>query len=214
LFTGIIERTGTIAGTTPVSGGRRLRVDAGPIAHETALGASIAVSGVCLTAAHIDDTIIGFDVITETLDRTTLGARKTGELVNLERSLRAGDRLDGHFVQGHVDGTAAVRRVAASPQEYVLWLEPDQSLRPYLIPKGSVTVDGISLTIAAVEHTSFSVALIPTTLEITSLSTVKSGDRVNIETDILARTIVHHLRAMQGAGGLTLEDLRRTGFVS
>ena len=212
MFTGIIERTGTIVGTTPVPGGRRLRVDIGPIARETSLGASIAVSGVCLTVAYIDDTTVDFDVITETLDRTTLGLRKPGDLVNLERSLRAGDRLDGHFVQGHVDGTAAVRQITASTKEHVVRLEADEALRPYLIPKGSVAMDGISLTIAAVDATTFSVALIPTTLELTTLARVKSGDRVNLESDILARTIVHRLQAMRESRALTMEALQRAGF--
>jgi len=212
VFTGIIERTGTIVGTTPVPGGRRLRVDIGPIARETSLGASIAVSGVCLTVAYIDDTTVDFDVITETLDRTTLGLRKPGDLVNLERSLRAGDRLDGHFVQGHVDGTAAVRQITASAKEHVVRLEADEALRPYLIPKGSVAMDGISLTIAAVDATTFSVALIPTTLELTTLARVKSGDRVNLESDILARTIVHRLQAMRESRALTMEALQRAGF--
>lgn len=212
MFTGIIERMGTIVGTTPVPGGRRLRVDVGPIAAEASLGASIAVSGVCLTVAHIDGTTVDFDVITETLDRTTLGLRKSGDLVNLERSLRAGDRLDGHFVQGHVDGTAVVGQITASAKEHVVRLEAEGALRPYLIPKGSVAIDGISLTIAAVDATTFSVALIPTTLELTTLSRVKSGDRVNLESDILARTIVHHLQAMRDSGSLTMEALQRAGF--
>ena len=213
MFTGIIERTGTITATTPVSGGRRLRVDVGPIAREAALGASIAVSGVCLTVAHIDGTIVDFDVITETLERTTLGAKKPGDLVNLERSLRAGDRLDGHFVQGHVDGTATVDKIIASSKEHVVWLQPESHLRPYMIPKGSVAVDGVSLTIAAVEGGLFSLALIPTTLELTTFGKLAKGHRVNLESDILARTIVHHLQAMSTSGGLDMESLLRAGFV-
>lgn len=212
MFTGIIERTGTIAAATPVSGGRRLRVDVGPIARETSLGASIAVSGVCLTVAHIEGESVDFDVITETLDRTALGAKRPGDLVNLERSLRAGDRLDGHFVQGHVDGTADVRRVIASSKEHVVWLVPQEHLLPYMIPKGAVAVDGVSLTIAAVERSQFSVALIPTTLDLTTIARLAQGDRVNVESDILARTIVHRLGAMKTSGGMTMESLHRAGF--
>ncbi len=213
MFTGIIERAGTIQATTAVSGGRRLRVDVGPIAKEATPGASIAVSGVCLTVAQIDGTVVDFDVITETLERTTLGAKKPGDLVNLERSLRAGDRLDGHFVQGHVDGTATVEKVITSSKEHVVWLRPESHLRPYMIPKGSVAVDGVSLTIAAVEGGLFSVALIPTTLELTTFGKLTKGHRVNIESDILARTIVHQLRAMSTTGGLSMESMQRAGFV-
>jgi len=213
MFTGIIERTGTITATTAASGGRRLRVDVGPIAADTELGASIAVSGVCLTVAHVDGTVVDFDVITETLERTTLGGRKPGDAVNLERSLRAGDRLDGHFVQGHVDGTGTVDKVIASSKEHVVWIRPESHLRPYMIPKGSVAIDGVSLTIASVQGELFSVALIPTTLELTTFGKLARGDRVNLESDILARTIVHHLQAMSAAGGLTMESLQRAGFV-
>ncbi len=213
MFTGIIERMGTIVSATPVAGGRRLRVDVGPVAQDCSLGASIAVSGVCLTVAQLDGQTVDFDVITETLDRTVLGSKGAGDRVNLERSLRAGDRLDGHFVQGHVDGTATVDRIISSPRESVIWLEPEEALRAYMIPKGSVAIDGVSLTIAAVERGRFSVALIPTTLDVTTLAAMKKGDRVNVESDILARTIVHHLQAMGASGGLTLEALQRAGFV-
>ena len=213
MFTGIIERKGTITNVGTVPGGRRLRVDVGPMAAECVLGASIAVSGVCLTVAQISGHEIDFDVITETLDRTVLGGKAVGGFVNLERSLRVGDRLDGHFVQGHVDGTAIVDQVISTARETVIWLAPDDSVRSYMIPKGSVSIDGVSLTIAGVEPTRFSVALIPTTLELTTLTQLKKGDRVNIESDILARTIVHHLQSIGEAGGLTLETLQRAGFV-
>jgi len=214
LFTGIIERTGTIVGTAAVPGGRRLRVDIGPIAAECPLGASIAVSGVCLTVAQIHgDREVAFDVITETLDRTVLGSKRVGDAVNLERSLRVGDRLDGHFVQGHVDGTGTVTQIVSSPRERVIWLEPEELVRAFMIPKGSVAIDGVSLTIAGVERTRCSVALIPTTLDVTTLGSLNKGDRVNIESDILARTIVHHLRSTGGAGALSLETLQDAGFV-
>lgn len=213
LFTGIIECEGTITYAGNVPGGRRLRVDVGPMAGECVLGASIAVSGVCLTAARIQGREIDFDVITETLDRTALGGKNVGDSVNLERSLRVGDRLDGHFVQGHVDGTATADQVMATARETVIWLTPDDGVRAYMIPKGSVAVDGVSLTIADVTPSGFSVALIPTTLERTTLRQVKKGDRVNIESDILVRTIVHHLRATGGTGGLTFDTLQRAGFV-
>ena len=211
MFTGIVETTGIIAATRPAPGGRRLRVDV-PWATECVLGASVCVSGSCLTVTAIADGALEFDVITETVDRTTLGARRVGDRVNLERSLRVGDRIDGHFVQGHVDGTARVEQIDATSKEWVTWFEPDADLLPSIIPKGSVAIDGVSLTIAAVKSDRFSVALIPTTLELTTLPSLKVGDRVNIETDIIARTIVHHLSTSQASGGLTIESLRKAGF--
>jgi riboflavin synthase len=212
MFTGIIERTGIIRETRAVSGGRRLRVSVGDMAHECPPGSSVCVSGVCLTVAAGSGDELAFDVIKETLNRSTLASKRVGDRVNLERSLRASDRLDGHFVQGHVDGTAILERVQNSPFEYLLWLRPDKSLRPCIIPKGSVAVDGVSLTIAAVAGEAFSIALIPTTLERTTLSSPAAGDVVNIETDIIARTVVHWLSELSAREGLTLETLREAGF--
>lgn len=212
MFTGIIERKGEIAGVSPVPGGLCLRIDAGPIAAECPPGASVCVSGVCLTVEESSGTRLSFHVIPETLDRSTLGRKQSGDLVNLERSLRVGDRLDGHFVQGHVDGRATVARVQASAQEHVVWLEPDESLHPYLIPKGSVAIDGVSLTIAGMTGSLFSVALIPTTLERTTLSLLRRGDFVNVESDLVARAIVHRLGEMHTAGSLTFDTLREAGF--
>ncbi len=211
MFTGIVETTGRITEARTVPGGRHLRVAVGPMAGQCALGASICVSGICLTVKATGNDTADFDVITETLDRSTLGDKGIGDLVNLERSLRVGDRLDGHFVQGHVDGRATASRIQATAREHVIWLQPETALLPYLIPKGSVAIDGVSLTIAALEHGRFSVALIPTTLEQTTLSRLKVGDRTNIETDIITRTIVHRLGSLTG-GGLSIDALREGGF--
>jgi riboflavin synthase len=213
MFTGIIETTGTVIATRPTPGGRRLTVEAGLVAEDAVLGASVAINGVCLTVAARDGSRLDFDVISETLDRTNLGRLKTGEKLNLERSLRPNSRLDGHFVQGHVDGTAVVTRRRVSEKEWVLWLRPDEVVRPYIIPKGSVAIDGISLTIAAVEKDEFSVAIIPTTLSVTTLVDRQVGDNVNIESDIIARTIIHHLGHLSSPGGVTLDTLREHGFL-
>lgn len=212
MFTGIVERTGRIAATRAAVGGRRLCVDAGAMADQCCNGASVCVSGVCLTVAAVANGRIEFDVVSETLSRSTLGAKRIGDRVNLERSLSVGDRLDGHFVQGHVDGTAVVEQVDASPEDYRVWLRPADSLRPFLIPKGSVAVDGVSLTIARVERGLFSIALIPTTREHTTLSELKVRDMLNIESDIITRTVVHRLSEFFSAGSLTLESLRAAGF--
>ena len=212
MFTGIVEHTGTITDTRSVSGGRRLRIDVGSMATDCAQGASVCVSGVCLTVVGTAGQVLDFDVIAETIKKSTLGSKGVGGQVNLERSLRVGDRLDGHFVQGHVDGRAIVDRVQASARECVIWLRPEQTLVPYIVPKGSVAVDGVSLTIAAMKDGSFSVALTPTTLERTTLSSLATRDSVNIETDIITRTIIHHLAHLAVPGGLTIDTLREAGF--
>ena len=213
MFTGIVELTGTIRDTRVVAGGRRLHVDAGPVARECKNGDSVSVQGVCLTVASVKGNALAFDVITETLQRTTLGRKNIGDRVNLEQSLKVGDRFDGHFVQGHIDGTAAVTEVRHSDREYVIGLRPNEHLTPYMVPKGSVAIDGVSMTIAEVRDGDFTVALIPTTLERTTLSTLAVGDLVNIESDIIARTIVHQLAQMAEAGGLRLGATQKASLV-
>jgi riboflavin synthase len=207
MFTGIVESTGIVAGAVPIAAGRRLRVEH-PAAADCKHGDSICVSGVCLTVAGLSGNTLDFDVVRETLDRSTLGQKRAGDRVNIERSLRVGDRLDGHFVQGHVDGTAVVEAVAASPGDYVVWFRPQEDLLPYVIPKGSIAIDGVSLTIAAIEGPTFSIALIPTTLERTSLGAIRRGDRVNVETDVIARTIVHRLSEITADGSPWIDTLK------
>lgn len=213
MFTGIVETTGTVIASQPVAGGRRLTVDAGIVADDAINGASISVNGVCLTVTQKKGTQLVFDVISETLNRSNLGKLNTGDKVNLERSLRSDSRLDGHFVQGHVDGTADVVRKIASDREWVLWLRADAASRRYIVPKGSIAIDGISLTIAEVRGDEFSVAIIPTTLERTNLGARKPGDRVNLESDVIVRTVVHTIERLAGGGGVTLDHLREHGFL-
>jgi len=213
LFTGIVECVGTIEDAKAVSGGRRLRISCSALAGRLEPGASLSVSGVCLTVAAASGPAIEFDVIAETLSKTTLGAKRAGDQVNLERSLRVGDRLDGHFVQGHIDGAGMVTAVRASTREHVLWLRPEPALARYMIPKGSVAVDGVSLTIAECERDQFSVALIPTTMGRTTLSSLAVGHAVNIESDILVHTIAHLLSHGSRAGDRLLELLAGPGVV-
>ena len=195
MFTGLVQAMGTVAEASSGSP-RRLTISAPTWTHRPQPGESISISGVCLTVAGpVQNALIPFDVVPETLAKTTLGQLQPGSRVNLERSLAAGDLMGGHTVQGHIDGTATIDRLQPAP-DYRLWIRPDPHLMEFIIPKGSIAVDGVSLTIAAADPASglFEIALIPTTLELTTLGQSKPGDRVNLETDILARTIVHYLR--------------------
>lgn len=213
MFTGIVQCMGLATDVRVHEGGMRLRLESPQIAARARPGDSICVSGVCLTVAKKDEKALEFDIIRETLDKSTLGRIAAGGFLNLEPSLRVGDRLDGHFVQGHVDGTASVDRVIASEAEHVVWLRPQRHLLPFIAPKGSVAIDGVSMTIAALDDDRFSIALIPTTLEVTTLGRLRPGDKVNIESDIMARIVIQHLCRLLGAGSdatahpLALRDL-------
>jgi riboflavin synthase len=222
VFAGIVERTGSIIRCGPSSAARgtgalRLEIDTGELLLDSPLGASVAVNGVCLTLADRRATIAAFDVIPETLRLTNLGVLQPGDDVNLERSLRVGDRIDGHFVQGHVDGAGIVRHNGSRDGEWTLAVELPPALLPFCVRKGSITIDGTSLTLVDVDPPLVSVALIPSTLERTVLGRRKPGDRVNIETDVLARLVVSRLDALIADGaippGITLDRLREAGFV-
>lgn len=205
VFTGLVQAVGRIAATERPAGSAgplRLAIDPHPWLHQPALGDSIAVSGVCLTLVAIEprDTrpLWLFDAIPQTLALTTLGSLRPGDRVNLEHALRAGDPLGGHFVQGHVDGVAHVARVQ-SGHDFRLSIAPPHHLRPCIVPQGSITLDGVSLTIASVapDASTFDVALIPETLARTTLADRRPGDRVNIEADMLTKTV---LSILQRAG--------------
>lgn len=188
MFTGIIERTARVIGVAQGPGFLRLTI-ANAWA-DVQDGESIAVNGVCLTVAEQSPGEIGFDVVKETLALTNLALIEAGDLVHVERSLRVGDRLSGHFVQGHVDGTAKLIAQGSTGDEWRLTLECTPELARLLIPKGSITLDGVSLTLAAIRGNQFEVALIPTTLQITALGRRQVGWPFNLEIDILTKTIV------------------------
>lgn len=212
MFSGIIDCIGEVVEAGAVPGGMRLQLRAPGYWTGVVLGASIAIDGVCLTATTTSEDIATFDVVAETLRRTTLGTLRAGGRVNLQKSLKAGDPIDGHFVQGHVDAVAKVERVEQSPAESMWWFALDADAMRYVIPKGSIAIDGISLTVANRRDDCFSVALIPTTLERTTLGDKKAGAQVNIETDILSRTIVQHLQTIAGGDPQAIvERLRRSG---
>jgi riboflavin synthase len=207
MFTGIVRAVGTVVSSEPTPAGRRLVIDPAGWDHRPAPGDSIACSGCCLTVVEPLDRSGGrlvFDAIPETLARTTLGTWTPGRRVNLEAAARVGDRLDGHIVQGHVDTVGTVDRVDTADGWRTRVRVPAEFGR-YLIPKGSVTVDGVSLTLAAVGGMKepepwFEVALIPETLERTTLRDLKPGDGVNIECDATVKTIVHTVEQLRTSG--------------
>jgi riboflavin synthase alpha subunit len=190
MFTGLVEALGEVESLTPDGAGWRLvlGVPAG-LAAEAVVGDSVAVSGVCLTAVRVETARLAFDLAEETLRVTTLGELRPGDAVNLERPLALGGRLGGHLVLGHVDGVGRVTGLAPEGAGRRLTVEPPSTLRPLLIPKGSVAVDGVSLTIAEVRPDGFGVALIPHTLEATTLGRRAVGTRVNLEMDMIGKYV-------------------------
>jgi len=189
MFTGIVTEVGSVAGTRPAPGGRRLRIDAPATCRGLAVGGSVAVDGVCLTAVEVDRRGFSVDVVPETLRRSTLGDAGEGRRVNLERPLGASGELSGHFVQGHVDGRAAVSAVRRRAREVVLELRLPRAIAPLVVEKGSVSINGVSLTVASVGRGRFTVALIPHTLAHTNLGDLRSGALVNVEADILGKYV-------------------------
>lgn len=196
MFTGIIESCGTISKVEPVETGARLTVSCGFV-DELALGESVAVNGACLTVTEMSGNHMVFDLLHETLRVTNLGSLAEGSVVNLERSLRVGDRLSGHFVQGHVDACADIIAYEKSGQDHRLEVSLPAGFRDLVVPKGSISVNGISLTIAQLEEDRFTIWIIPHTHEITNLHTLSPGDPVNLEFDLLAKHILRITRGME-----------------
>lgn len=189
MFTGIVEELGTVVGLAERARSARLTVR-GPLATSDAReGDSIAVNGVCLTVVDLTDEIFSADVIDETLRRSCLGELAEGDAVNLERAMQVGDRFGGHIVQGHVDGTATIIDRSHDDNWEVVQIALPAHLRPYVVEKGSIAVDGVSLTVTAVDGDSFAVALIPTTLARTTLGNRPVGAKVNLETDLVAKYV-------------------------
>jgi riboflavin synthase len=204
MFTGIIAELGRIEAVETSDQGARLRIRAG-LASELGPGDSVAVNGACLTATAAGDGEFAADVTHQTLSLTTLGELETESRVNLELPLRATDRLGGHVVQGHVDGTATVADISEDGFARRLRIELPDELLPYVVERGSIAIEGVSLTIAVLSDSSLEVSLIPETLERTTLGSLERGDRVNVECDVLARYVRRQLAADAGLSPLSTE---------
>ena len=201
MFTGLVESKAILTAATPIGPGKRLIFDIGKLANSDGkpigLGDSIALSGCCLTVVEIDRSLCHFELGSETLSKTNFGHLAPGQEVNCERSLRVGDRLGGHFVTGHIDGLGLLRHIRNEGQwRFYEFTAPIPLLRQ-MAPKGSITIDGVSLTLVEADDDHFSVALIPHTLEVTTLGNLQSGDAVHLETDVLAKYIARQLEARQ-----------------
>lgn len=199
MFSGIVEEMGAVKSLVPGLAGARLSILAGIVLKDLQLGESVSVSGACLTAAEVGETDFAVDVSVETLGVTTLGTLTAGAAVNLERALKLNDRLGGHLVTGHVDGTGILRERMQTGNTLLLTLEVPAPILRYCIPKGSITVDGVSLTINSVSENGVSVAIIPHTAKVTTLGIKQPGDAVNLESDLIGKYVE---RLLQSSGKL------------
>lgn len=221
MFTGIIEGLGTIAGLRGTAQGRRITVNADFDLSDSGVGDSIAVSGACLTAVTVSGRRFEADLSPETLSRSTFGTARVGQRVNLERALRLSDRLDGHLVAGHIDATGAIRSVEKTGNAWYIAVEAPAALMRYVIEKGSVALDGISLTVNACLDFGFSVTVIPHTAAVTTVGVSQPGDRVNLEVDLIGKYVERFVTAAATSGDRGSDDdsaldrgfLARHGFL-
>ena len=212
MFTGIIETVGTVRQVLPKGQQMQILVDINHIAEGTQLGDSIAVNGVCLTVCKLAGAEAGFDVSGETVKMSSLKTLRPGAMVNLERAMSAQGRFGGHIVQGHVDGAGRIASIRKQADFATIRFEADAGLLDQMVLKGSVAVDGVSVTVAKLDNTGFEVAVIPTTLQETTWQAAKVGDVVNIETDILIKVVKKQLDKILPAGGLNPDKLKEYGF--
>jgi riboflavin synthase len=215
MFTGIIEELGKIAAFEKRGDGARIKISARIVTKDSHEGDSIAVNGVCLTALDIKADSFAADVSGETLAKSTLGNLKVGSAVNLERAVTPETRLGGHIVQGHVDARGKFVSAAQSGDFWTVRINFPNEIGQYMVYKGSISVEGISLTIAALTEDYFEIAVIPKTWELTNLSTLKSGDAVNLEADVIAKYVERILlyRKEEKAESVTMEKLEKLGFI-
>jgi riboflavin synthase len=214
MFTGIIEEVGRVAAITTKGEQRRVTVSCSKVLPELKLGDSVSVSGVCLTAVEITAESFSADLAQETWRRTSFSRLQKGDLVNLELPMRASGRFDGHVVQGHVDGVGTAISFArvADGNDYVLVINVPSELTRYIVNKGSLAIEGISLTVAAIEGTQVRVAIIPHTADVTNLRSLKAGDPVNLEVDVVAKYVEKMMAPERTRSSITLEKLVREGY--
>jgi len=214
MFTGIIRHIGTVVAVRRGEQSCALTIEAGALAEQVSVGDSVNTDGACLTATAVEGTRLSFDVSAETLRLTTLGELRPGDRVNLEPALRVGDRVGGHFVSGHVDGVGSIGHMDALPGEVRMHVEVESRLTDDMIMKGSVAVDGVSLTIAALGDGEFEVSLIRHTMAQTTLQFKRAGDRVNVECDMIGRWVSRLLRRDGGreSAQLSISELEEQGF--
>ena len=213
MFTGIIQQLCSVKTLSKSGDSAALIIDLGQLANQAKIGDSIAINGVCLTVSKLAGTQATFDVSGETLTKTTIGKLTPGAKVNIELALRADDRFGGHFVMGHVDGSATIKKIGKKADFATFTFAAPKNLLDQMIPKGSVAIDGISLTIAELSPDSFTVAVIPQTLKETTLGQAKITAQVNIEIDIITKTVRRYLeKNIPPKGNLTIKDLQQQGF--
>lgn len=211
MFTGLVVALGNIVSLEKRGKGARLFLEAAAISREAGLGDSIAINGTCLTVVEIRGTTLAFDISDETLRSSNLGELKVGDRVNLEPALRLSDRLGGHFVTGHIDGPGRIRSKGLEGEVYKIVIETAPWIAEYLVEKGSVAVDGISLTVVDVMRDGFSLVIIPHTAQLTTLGFKGPGDRVNVEVDILGKYVAKYLK--KGKDADLMQTLKTSGFV-
>ncbi len=210
MFTGLIESVCRVNSTVNKTGGMRLSINIGWAAQS---GESIAINGICLTVAGLKGNMAEFDASGETLAKTTLGKLKTGSLVNVERAMSASDRFGGHFVQGHIDATGKIKKIENKGGFWQFVFETPKDVLDYIVPKGSIAIDGVSLTIADIQGQNFTVSIIPATFENTIFKNYRVGDSVNIETDILCRIVKKQLEhILPNKTNFAIGKLKEMGF--
>ncbi len=200
MFTGIVETVGEVAALEPRGELTRVAIEAPAVVEGVRVGDSVALNGACLTVTAVSGSRLEFQAVKETLDLTSLGDLGVGSRINVERAMRADGRLDGHIVQGHVDGTGTVRALERHGDDVRLYVDCGPEVSDYLVPKGSVAVDGVSLTVVGARADGFDVALIPHTLAVTTLGEKRPGDRVNLEADVLGKYVKRYLDRLQPDG--------------
>ena len=221
MFTGIIEGLGTLDAMRPAGQGKRLTIEADFVLNQTKIGDSIAVNGACLTVVKLSGKKFEVDLSPETLAASTFNTAKLGDRLNLERAMRLSDRIDGHLVSGHIDGIGVIKKKQKLGNAIIITIAVPEALSRYMINKGSIAVDGISLTINACESKSVSVSIIPHTAEITTIGLKQNGDPVNIETDMIGKYVerftrgdsTHSSEKTTASSGVTMESLAKSGFL-